>query len=281
MKLGLRGGFTWAAVVSIAAAACAADPGDDPKGDGAGAITTPPPGGASSSGSGSSSGGGSGSSSGVTNPPPSGDDASDASTSGGDDGTTPVAEASAPPPPPSCTTCPLTVEYYARAVAKGSISYDVAISNTGSMPQALSDLKLRYWFTAEGGTGFMGHEYYAASPINGNVTWTFTTLTSTSTPPATATADTYMEVAFNATAGSVAAMGSTGDIQLEFNDASYSTTFNQANDYSYSASNATAACATQNNNVLTCQSMAITLYRGTTRVWGVEPGGTAGPAGDP
>jgi hypothetical protein len=280
MKLGLRGGLTWAAVVAIGASACAADPGDDPKGDGSGAVTTSSSGG-SSSGSGTSSGGGGAgddSSTVGTTPPPT-DDTSDASmpvTS--DDSTTPVVEAA--PPPPSCTTCPLTVEYYNRPPPMHSVQYDVAISNNGSMPEALSDLTLRYWFTADGATSFDGHEYYAGGTINGNVTWTFTTLNATSTPPATATADTYMEVSFNAAAGSVGAMSSTGDIQLEFNDHAYTATLNEGNDYSHTASDTMATCAGQ-NNAITCQSMTITLYRAGTLVWGVEPGGAAAATGDP
>jgi hypothetical protein len=279
MKLGLRGGVKWAAVAAIAVAACAADPGDDPKGDGSGAITTAPSGSSGSSG-GAPASSGAGEDAATTGMSMTGSDGvSDATPSSGDDAA-PGAEAA--PPPPSCTTCPLTVEYsILQGEAQGSVGYWAAISNNGALPQALSELKLRYWFTADGATTFTGNNYYAAAPLQGNIAYsTFVKLTATSTPPASATADTYMEVSFDAAAGSIAAMSSTIGFQLEFNDTSYAVKLNVANDYSYNASDTAAVCV-GGNNAVTCQSMAITLYRNGALVWGVEPGGAAAAAGDP
>ena len=63
------------------------------------------------------------------------------------------------------------------------------------MPEPLSDLTLRYWFTAEGITSFTAHMYYAnlSSITSSTIAETFVSLNSTSTPPATAMADTYMQ----------------------------------------------------------------------------------------
>jgi hypothetical protein len=277
MTLGRRGGVTWAAVVAIAAGACAADPGDDPKGDGAGAITTPPPGGGSSSGVVSSSG--AGSSSGVTNLPPSGDDASDASTSGGDESTTPLAEASAPPPPPSCATCPLTVDYECGAGATADMTSEIKpwyrITNKGTSPQALSELTVRYWYNVDASSGTLPQQYvcdYAQVDVVGGSNTAITPdvmATFGAAPTPTASADSYMEISFSAAAGSIPA-GLSAQVQNRFHKNNYSGTFTQTGDYSF---NGAATGFTP--------STAITLYRSGHLVWGVEPGGTAAPAGDP
>jgi Cellulose binding domain len=258
------------------AAACAADPGDAPKDDDDAAVS-------SDAGSGASTGSSGGGSSDATSAPPPGDDAADATMpSAADDSSTPVVEASAPPPPPpSCTTCPLTVEYFSRtAPDHSSIAFDVAISNNGAMAQALSDLTLRYWFTANGITSFTAHMYYANLPsiTTQTIAESFTSLSATSTPPATAMADTYMQVSFTQAAGSIGAMSSTNDIQLEFNDSTYAGTQTASNDYSYTATDLMTNC--DQNNVLTCQTMTITLYRDAALVWGDEPGGAQASMAD-
>jgi|HubBroStandDraft_6_1064221.scaffolds.fasta_scaffold233736_1 hypothetical protein len=260
------------------AAACAADPGDSPKDDASAGASSDA--GSGSASSGSSSGG---LSSDATGALPPGDDATDATVpTPADDTSTPLVEASAPPPPPpSCTTCPLTVEYFSRAAPDhSSVAFDVAISNNGAMPQALSDLTLRYWFTADGITSFTAHMYYAnlSTITTSTIAEGFTSLNASSTPPATAMADTYMEVSFTAGAGSIGAMSSTNDIQLEFNDSTYNGTQTASNDYSYTATDLMTNC--DQNNVLTCQSMTITLYRDGILAWGNEPGGAQAPMAD-
>jgi Cellulose binding domain len=177
----------------------------------------------------------------------------------------------------SCTTC-LTVDYFASDPPpdRSSELFHVAISNDGTTPQALSELTLRYWFTAEGATSFTAHMYYAAlsSITSSTLAETFVPMSATSTPPATAKADTYMQVSFTAGAGSIPAMGSTNDIEVEFNDSSYQATETEANDYSYTATDTMTNCEGA-NNVLTCQTTTITLYRNGVLVWGTEPGGDA------
>lgn len=285
-SVGMGSRHLWGLLAATAlAGACAADPGDEPKGDDAGPVMS------SSTSGGSTSSGASlnGSSSSATNPPPAGDDATMVTMQAASDDASPLPldASSPPPPPPSCTTCPLTVEYFASDPPpdKSSELFHVAISNNGTMPQALSELTLRYWFTAEGVTSFNAHMYYAAlSTITAStIAETFVPLSSSSTPPATAKADTYMQLAFMATAGSISPMGSTNDIQLEFNDSSYQATETEANDYSYTGTDTQSNCE-GSNNVLTCQTTTITLYRSGKLVWGTEPGGAQalGPdAGSP
>jgi cellulose 1,4-beta-cellobiosidase len=273
----------WGLLAATAmAAACAADPGDGPKGDDAGPVMS-----SSTSGGSTSSGGAiNGTSSGATNPPPAGDDATPAMMQAASDDSSPLpleAGSPPPPPPPSCTTCPLTVEYFASDPPpdKSSELFHVAISNNGTMPQALSELTLRYWFTAEGVTNFQAHMYYAAlsTITSSTIAETFVPLSSSSTPPATAKADTYMQLSFMATAGSIPPMASTNDIQLEFNDTMYQATETETNDYSYTGTDTQSNCEAT-NNVLTCQTTTITLYRNGTLVWGTEPGGAQAPGPD-
>jgi|SRR5450432_2983651 len=277
MKLGLRGGVTWAAVVSIAAAACAADPGGDPKGDGAGAISTTSSSGGNSSGIVNSSG--SGSSSGVVmgNPTPAGGDASNGSAPSGDDSTAPLAEAG--PPPPSCPTCPLTVDYECGPGATADMTSDIKpwyrITNKGPASQALSELTVRYWYNVDASSGTLPQEYVCDDArvdiVGGSNTAITPDVMATfgAAPTPTASADSYMEISFSAGAGSIPP-GLTAQIQSRFHKSNYSGMFTQTGDYSF---NSAATAFTP--------STAITLYRSGKLVWGVEPGGMAGPAGDP
>jgi len=112
-----------------------------------------------------------------------------------------------------------------------------------------------------------------------NVQGTFKTLTATTTPAATPTADTYLEIAFTAAAGSIPAGGNSGDIQLAIHDANYGPSrFNEANDYSYNPADPATKCSA--NNMPSCPTSTITLYKSGVKAWGTEPGG-AMPAGDP
>jgi Cellulose binding domain len=259
--------FTLLVMAGTFAFACAADPGDAPKSDGAGIDQSP----GTTSSSGSSGG------TIAATPAPTASTGDDGSTTPAptDDASTGTAEASAPP---SCTSCALTLDYDTRDAPPGSTTqtnFDVAINNSGSTPEPLSDFTIKYWFTADGGSGFVLNCYYAASSgIQSNYTGTFTTLTS----GATATADTVLTVSFGAGAGSIPAMGSTNDIYLSFHNGAY-TTLNQSNDYSYVSADAQSKCS--QGNAVTCSATAVTLYRNGVLVFGTEPDGTTAAAGDP
>ena len=212
----------------------------------------------------------------------------DAAASGtaSDDAMSTTTDVSVPPPPPSCPTCPLQVDYYTPDAADSgigstqTISFHISITNMGSMDQKLSELTVRYWFTAEGDPTIKMECYYAGpipSPMV-NVQGTFKTLTATTMPAATATADTYLEVSFTAAAGSIPAGGNSGDIQLALHDTNYgSSRFNEANDYSYNPADTLTKCSM--GSAPPCATSTITLYRGGDFIWGTQPDGTM-PAGD-
>jgi hypothetical protein len=109
MKLGLRAGLVWGAVVAIAASACAADPGDSAKGNASDAVTSSSGGGGTSSGSSGTAPGDDGS----TGTTPTPDDASEAATVASDDASTDDASVDVPvdapvnsdaPPPTGCAS---------------------------------------------------------------------------------------------------------------------------------------------------------------------------------
>jgi endo-1,4-beta-xylanase len=283
--MGLRRFFRPAAVLAalVAAGACAADRGDDPKTD---AAAHEPSDAASGGSSGSTaSSGASSSGSDAADDAPTAVDAMIVSGEAGGDGMAASADVSAPP---SCPSCPLQVDYYTLdGVDAGigsiqTISFYINIANAGPEAQALSELTVRYWFTAEGDSTLTMECYYAATiamPQN-NIPWTFKTLTATTTPKATPSADTYLEMSFTTGAGSIAPMSDTGVIQLAVHDTTYGPIrFNEANDYSYNPGDTAANCST--NNAPSCATSMITLYRNGVLVWGTEPPGGMTAAGDP
>ena len=131
----------------------------------------------------------------------------------------------------------------------------INVVNGGSATVALSGLTLRYWYTEE---GTQAQSYWCDYTPRGcvNVTSKFVRLS-----PVTPTADTYFELGFTSGAGSLTAGQSTGDIQSRVAKSDW-TSYNLANDHSYSGNTASADCPN------------ITLYQGGVRVWGNEPGGS-------
>ncbi len=291
--MGLRRFFRPAIVLAplFVAGACAADPGDDPKTDASSALSDEAGSGSGVGASGSTSTSGSGSSGAVTPPPA--EDASVAEAAS-DDATDESTEASVTPPPPSCPMCQLKVAYFTSDAATASsatqVNFVLNILNAGgttpqaAMPQALSELTVRYWFTADGAPTVTAISYYATIGST-NVMTSVESLSSATVPPATATADSYVEIAFGAGAGSIAPMSDTGQIQIAFVDSDHSgpaTHFNENNDYSFNAKDTSANCnAADMNNAPSCLTDFITLYRGGKLVWGTEPGMTTTDAGDP
>lgn len=254
-------------VVTASAIGCSADPGDALKGEagvssaeaggsssgisddaGYGDATTS----SSSSGIGTSSGSSSGvassssSSSGVTS-------SSSSSSSGSSSGGMDVAVI------PPCTTCAIELRYQTPTTGTTQdIRPHFEIYNNGTGVQNLTELTVRYYFTADGSQS-QGFSCDYAMIGCGMIQGTFAAM---STP--TATADHYLEISF--TGGTIGAGSNTGEIQPRFHDSGYQVMFTQSNDYSYSG----AATSFVDN-------MAMTVYRNGTLVWGTEPGGaTAG-----
>jgi cellulose 1,4-beta-cellobiosidase len=243
-----------AALLTVATcfAACAADPGDDAKGD-AGAAT----GDGSPYEIGSSSGD---AISGDDVVLPSYDaatyDVVSADVTNNDGGATETSVPDAPPEVAVCDTCPLVVEYMTPTTSAMSqeIKPHLDIYNNGTSPQDLSVLTVRYWYTADGSQSQAYNcDYTALTAGCPSVNATFTAM---ATP--TSTADHYMEVSF--TSGSIDAGGHTGEIQTRFHDTNYAVTFTQTNDWSFDMTEASYV-----------QWQNVTLYRSGKLVWGTEP----------
>jgi endoglucanase len=133
------------------------------------------------------------------------------------------------------------------------ISATFNIKNTGTAPVNVSGLKLRYYLTKEGSAGLNFYCDYAqlgSSSVNGS----FVTIT-----PAKTGADTYLEISFSSTAGTIAAGGQSGDIQVRVAKTDW-TNFNEADDYSFDGTKTAFVDWSK-----------VTLYQGGSLVWGTEP----------
>jgi Cellulose binding domain len=133
------------------------------------------------------------------------------------------------------------------------------IVNLGAAPVPLSDLTIRYWYTADGAQAQAATVDYAANSnnvaIQANVTSLFAPITRTG-------ADTFLQLGFAAAAGTLAANGGTTIVQSRFNslNPAFGVTYVQTGDYSFDAIKTSFADWTH-----------VTLYQRGTLVWGIEP----------
>jgi cellulose 1,4-beta-cellobiosidase len=255
-----------ALVVLVPLTACAADAGDPLKtmpGAGSGAFVAPDAG----TGTGGDNLGVDDSSTAVAadepnvTPTPS-DDGSSSDEGRTEDATMSLdavgpSDASTSPIPPdvqSCPTCAIELKYMTSTTTATTqdIRPHYEIDNNGTSPQSLTELTVRYYFTADGSAQQAFACDYAAIGC-GLIQATFAAIT-----PATTTADHYFELSF--TGGTIPAGGSSGEIQVRFHDSNYQGMFTQTNDYSFGAG------ATQY-----ADWNDVTVYRNGTLVWGVEP----------
>jgi Cellulose binding domain len=131
--------------------------------------------------------------------------------------------------------------------------YQIVNTGTGSAP--LSSLTMRYWFTNETPADPLVFACDYALVGCGNITSRFVVLATPVTK-----ANTYLEITFNAAAGSIAAGQSSGEIQTRIHHANYSN-FITTDTYSFIADPSFVYKDTQ----------TVTLYLNGVLVWGVEP----------
>lgn len=132
------------------------------------------------------------------------------------------------------------------------INSTLNIKNTGTSAVSLSGVKLRYYFTKDTTTASLNHYVDYAQIGASNVSGAFVSATGTNT-------DTYLELSFSTGAGSIAAGGQSGDIQIRISKSDWSN-FNESNDYSFDGTK--TAFADWNK---------ITLLQSGTIVWGTAP----------
>ena len=153
-----------------------------------------------------------------------------------------------------CQNC-WKVQYRNRGpsiVNDTTLSLNIVSIGTTSVP--LSQLKMRYWFTAENGTPVVPQDCDFADATAGscsNVTKQMVSI------PARPNANTYWEVGFNS--GTLAAGGHAGEIQLRFHVGNFIVQ-DHTNDYSLS-----------NTQTTLLDWNKVTLYNNGVLVWGIEP----------
>jgi hypothetical protein len=130
----------------------------------------------------------------------------------------------------------------------------MSLVNTGTTTVTLSTVTVRYWFTKDGTQALSSWCDYTPRGC-ANLTQSFVAVS-----PAVATADTYLQLAFGAGAGTLAPGQSTGDIQIRVAKSDWSN-FNQANDWSFDATKGSAAADWSN----------VTVYVNGALAWGTEP----------
>jgi endo-1,4-beta-D-glucanase Y len=160
---------------------------------------------------------------------------------------------------PTTTSGGVRVQYRAPQSnpTDNMISAHFQIINGSSAGVPLSEITLRYYFTKDGG-GTPAFNCDWAVVGCANLTGAFVSL-----PAPVNGADTYLEIRFSAGAGVLNPGASTSEIQIRINKSDW-TTFNENNDYSFSA---TAQAFADWNKVV--------LVRSNTVVWGTAPSGSS------
>jgi hypothetical protein len=146
----------------------------------------------------------------------------------------------------------------------GAIAPHFKIFNTGTNTITLSQITLRYWYTEEGTDGVT----VATTPIAQEASCDFAAITGNcanvnmsfvQVTPAVTGANFYFLVGFASGAGTLAPGTNTSDIQLRFNKTSFSSNYNELDDYSY-LSTMTYTTTTK-----------VTAYLNGALIYGTEP----------
>ena len=129
------------------------------------------------------------------------------------------------------------------------------VRNVGNVPVPYQDLTMRYWFSPEGTQALKAAIDYAQLGT-GNVSVTF----------GKAGTETYAELRFAASLGSLAPLSNSGILEYRINKADWSF-FNQVNDYSYRAA-----------SLLPAENNHLTIYQQGQLIYGQEPAGAGSVA---
>ncbi|AZK47654.1 glycoside hydrolase family 9 protein [Paenibacillus lentus] len=127
------------------------------------------------------------------------------------------------------------------------------IVNTGTLPVALSDVKIRYYYSIDGDKPQQFNCDYAIVGSD-NVSGRFVKLEN-----AAAGADYYLEISFASGAGILTPGADSGEIQVRVNKEDWSN-YNESDDYSYSGAQSNFADWDK-----------VTLHQENSLVWGIEP----------
>lgn len=156
----------------------------------------------------------------------------------------------------------LKIQYqYGDTAMDTKIKPEMKLVNTTSSAISLSDVKIRYWFTKDDASAPTIYCDFATVNCS-NLTRQVVTVS-----PNRTNADSYLELGFSSGAGSIAG-GADQTIKVRLQK---STAYNDNNDYSFDASKTSYADWSR-----------VTVYRGSTLVWGSEPsGGSTTPTPTP
>ncbi len=171
---------------------------------------------------------------------------------------TPPGVTATPTPAPTATPVPTTgsikVQFYNQntTTTSNQIYVNFKLVNTGTSALALSDIKMRYYYTVDGAKSQTFYCDY--TPVgSSNVTAAFVTMSTAKTG-----ADTYVEVGFASGAGSLAA-GANVTIQARFAKSDW-TNYTQTDDYSFNSTGTGFLDWTK-----------VTGYVSGSLQWGIEP----------
>jgi cellulose 1,4-beta-cellobiosidase len=133
----------------------------------------------------------------------------------------------------------------------------VRIVNNSGSSVPLSQLTLRYWYTNETKTNAQLFQVYFAQNESNWSSIPATAITSKFTTVARPLADTYMQMGFTSTAGTLA-NGAAAAVEFNIHAQNWGN-YQEANDYSYMSSAARFDWS------------RVTVYRNGVLVWGTEP----------
>jgi hypothetical protein len=143
------------------------------------------------------------------------------------------------------------------SATNNEIKPHLRIHNDGSAEVALSELKIRYWYTREGTASEASDCWWAQLGC-----WNITRSNLAMATPADG-ADHYFEVGFTYGAGQLAPGADSGEMKFAFHKSDWSN-YDENDDHSYIPGQTSFADAPN-----------VTLYHNGTLVWGTEPGGGA------